>query len=126
MIVACHRLGKTTTKILKFANRKDADLVLKSKKELKDINLLESCSNTDKNQNGGLSSPQTDNNSGNVDVNEENWGGKVYIHQSPCPYYRFLYDQVKEWYNEGHFHNFWVTNRSLIHIKQILRFTYPA
>ena len=96
MIVACHKLGKTTTKILKFANRKDADLVLKSKKELKDINLLESCSNTDKNQNGGLSSPQTDNNSGNVDVNEENWGGKVYIHQSPCPYYRFLYDQVKE------------------------------
>ena len=29
---ACHRLGKTTKTIVRFANRKDAELVLKSKK----------------------------------------------------------------------------------------------
>ena len=40
MIVVCHRLGKTTKMIVKFANRKDAELVLKSKKKLKDIHLL--------------------------------------------------------------------------------------
>ena len=44
MIIACHRLGKTTETIVKFANRKDAELILKSKKKkLKDINLLEVC-----------------------------------------------------------------------------------
>ena len=32
MIVAYHRLGKTTKTIVKFADRKDAELVLKSKK----------------------------------------------------------------------------------------------
>ena len=35
MIIACHRLGKTTKTIVKFTNRKDAKLVLKSKKKLK-------------------------------------------------------------------------------------------
>ena len=30
MIVAYHRLGKTTKTVVKFANRKDAELVLKS------------------------------------------------------------------------------------------------
>ena len=33
MIVACHRLGKTTKTTVKFANRKE--LVLKSKKKAK-------------------------------------------------------------------------------------------
>ena len=46
MIVACHRLNKTKT-IVKFANRKDPDLVLKSKKKLKGIKFLGFCSNTD-------------------------------------------------------------------------------
>ena len=32
MMVACHNLGKTTKAIVKFANRKDAELVLKSKR----------------------------------------------------------------------------------------------
>ena len=32
MIVACHRPGKTTKTIVKFANKKDAELVLKVKK----------------------------------------------------------------------------------------------
>ena len=34
MIFACHRLGKTMKTIVDFANRKDAELVLKSKKKL--------------------------------------------------------------------------------------------
>ena len=32
MIIACHRLGKTTKTIVKFSNRKDAEHVKKSKK----------------------------------------------------------------------------------------------
>ena len=32
MIVACHRLGKTTKSTVKLANRKDADLFSKVKK----------------------------------------------------------------------------------------------
>ena len=96
--------------IIKFGNRKDAELVLKSKKKTKDINLLEICSNTDKNKNRGLSSPETNSNSENVDVGEKNQGGKVNLYQSLCPYYRFPYGQVKE---EGLFHNFWVTSGTI-------------
>ena len=33
MIIACHKLGKTTKTIVKFANRMDAELVLKSNKK---------------------------------------------------------------------------------------------
>ena len=94
MIVACHRLGKTKT-IVRFANRKDAQLVLKNKKNI--------CSSTDGNWNCSLSPHETDSNSENVDVSEKNWGGKVYLHQILCPYYRFLYGQVKEQYNEDSF-----------------------
>ena len=32
MIVTCHRLGKTTKIVAKFANRKDAELALKINK----------------------------------------------------------------------------------------------
>ena len=31
MIVTCHKLGKTTKIVAEFANRKDAELVLKNK-----------------------------------------------------------------------------------------------
>ena len=34
IILACHRLGKTTKTIVKFANRKDVELVVKSKTKL--------------------------------------------------------------------------------------------
>ena len=83
MIAACHRIGKTTKTIVKFANRKDAELVLKSKKKLKDINLLEICGSTD--GNCSLSSRETDSDSENVDVSEKNRGRKLYIYQSLCP-----------------------------------------
>ena len=73
MIFACHRLGKTMKTIVDFANRKDAELVLKSKKKLEDKNLLEICSNTNGNQNCGLSSPERDSKAENVDVSEKNW-----------------------------------------------------
>ena len=113
MIVACHRLGKTTKTVIKFANRKDVELLLKIKKKLKDINLLEICSSTDGNPNRSLSPRETDSNSGNVDVGEKNWGGKIYLYQSLCPYNTFLYGQVKERYNERLFHDFWVTNGTI-------------
>ena len=35
MIIACHRLGETMKAVAEFANRKDVELVLKSKKKLK-------------------------------------------------------------------------------------------
>ena len=37
MINACHRLSKTTKTIVKLAHKKGAELILKSKKKLKDI-----------------------------------------------------------------------------------------
>ena len=67
----------------------------------------------DENQNRDLSSPDAENNSGNLDVSPKNRGGKVYMHQSLCSYYKFLYGQVKERYKEGLFHDFWVTNGTL-------------
>ena len=94
MIVACHRLNKTKT-IVKFANRKDPDLVLESKKKLKGIKFLGFCSNTDEDWNCVLPSSETDN-SKNVGASEKNLGRKVHMYQSLCPYYRFLYSQVKE------------------------------
>ena len=39
MIIACHRLSKTTKTIVKLAHKKGAELILKSKKKLKDIKL---------------------------------------------------------------------------------------
>ena len=66
--------------------------------------MLEICSSTD--GNCSLLARETDGNSENVDVNEKNRGGKLYICQSLCPYYRFLYGQVEEQYNEGLFHDF--------------------
>ena len=48
MIFVCHRLGKTTKTIVKFANRRDAELKV-DKKKLKDVNVLEFCSNTEDN-----------------------------------------------------------------------------
>ena len=51
MIVACHRLGKTTKTIVEFANIKDVELIFKSKKKLIDINLLQICSNNNRNRN---------------------------------------------------------------------------
>ena len=36
MIVACHRLGKTTKTIIKFAHRKNGGLALNSTTRLKD------------------------------------------------------------------------------------------
>ena len=74
--------------------------------------MLEFSRNTDENQNCGLSSPETDDLE-NVGVSEKNRGGKNIIHQSLCPYYRFLYNLVKEQYNEGLFHDFWVTNGTI-------------
>ena len=111
IVVVCHRLGKTKKMIVKFANRKDAELVLKSKKKLKDIHLLWVCSSTD--GNCRLLSRETDSNSENVNASEKTRGGKVYIYQSLGPCYRFLYGQVKERYNEGLFHDFWVTNKTV-------------
>lgn len=55
MIVACHRLGKTTKTIVEFANIKDVELIFKSKKKLVDINLLQICSNNNRNRNHGPS-----------------------------------------------------------------------
>ena len=86
-------VSKSDKVIAKFPLRKDAEIVSKSKKKLKDVNCLEFCSNTDENRNRGLSSTETENNSENVDVSEKNRAGKVYIYQSLCPYYRFLYGQ---------------------------------
>ena len=80
MIVAFHRLGKTIKTIIKFADREDAELILKSKKKLININLLEICTSTDGNRNCSLSSPETDRNSENVNVSEKNWGEKVYLY----------------------------------------------
>ena len=42
MILACHRLGKATKTIVKFANRKKAELILKSKKKAKIYKLARS------------------------------------------------------------------------------------
>ena len=55
----------------------------------------------------------SDSNSENVDVSETKRGGKVYLYQSLCFYYRFLYSQVKDRYNEELFHDFWETNRTI-------------
>ena len=90
----CLPQAKKTKTIVKFANRKD--LVLKSKKKLKGIKFLGFCSNTDEDWNCVLPSSETDNNSKNVGASEKNLGGKVHMYQSLCPYYRFLYSQVKE------------------------------
>lgn len=59
-----------------------------------------------------VSSSETENNSENVDVNEK-LGRKVYLDQSLCPYYSFLYGQVKERHNKGLYHDFWVTNGTI-------------
>ena len=40
-------------------------------------------------------------------------GEEKYIYQSLGLCYRFLYGQVKERYNEGLFHDFWVTNKTV-------------
>ena len=111
MILACHRLGKATKTIVKFANRKKTELVLKSKKKLKYINLLEVCSSTD--GNCRLLSRETKSNSKNVNVSDKIRGGKVYIYQSLGSCYRLLYGQLKELYNEGLFHDFRVTNGAI-------------
>ena len=84
-------VSKSAKVIAKFALRKDVEIVLKCKKKLKYVNCLEFYSNTDENRNPGLSSTETENNSENVDVSEKNRARKVYIYQSLCPYYRFLY-----------------------------------
>ena len=87
MIIACHRLGKTTEMIVKFANRKDAELVLKSKKKkAKRYKLARSLYSTD--GNCRLLSHEADSNSENVNVSDKNQGGKVYI-------YIYIYIYIK-------------------------------
>ena len=71
--------------------------------------MLEVCSSTD--GNCRLLSRETEGNYKNVNVSDKNRGGKVYIYQSLGPCYRLLFGQIKELYNEGLFHDFWVTNR---------------
>ena len=105
---ATKAIGKANKTIVKFANRNKTELFLRSNKKLKDINLLEVCSSTD--GNWSLLYCETHSNSENVNVNKKNRGGKVYIYQSLCLDYRFLYSHVKERYNEGLFHDFFVTN----------------
>ena len=64
-IIACHRLGKTGSVVVKLLNRKDAKNVLKEKHELRSINLYDD----------------------NTDTNNKR---KIFINQSLFPYYSKL------------------------------------
>ena len=85
-ILACHRLGKTGSVIVKLLNRKCIQNVLNKKPKLRSINLYDNNTNT---------------------TNKR----KIFINQSLWLYYRKLYGMVKDLNNEGLIDSFWITNR---------------
>ena len=86
-IEACHwlRSDRSGKKvIIKFSKRKDTDVVRKSKKKLKTVKLTSL----------GISNP-------------------VYINDSLCKYYKYLWSKCKKLLNGGFMHSFWITNGTI-------------
>lgn len=86
-IEACHWLKSDRTgkkAIVKFSKRKDADKVRKCKRKLKTANL----------NSLGISNP-------------------VFINDSLCKYYKYLWSKSKKLLNGGYINSFWVTNGTL-------------
>ena len=82
-IQACHRLYDKKRVIVKFVNRKSAISILRSRGNLKDVNLS------------------------NIGINTTN---RLYINESLCPPYRILHGKLKTLYKKNIIHSFWVWN----------------
>ena len=88
-VEACHRLNQKANPkkvIIKLSKRKDVTRVMNNKKKLKSM----------KPQNIGLPS-----------------GCKVYINESLCKYYKYLWWKCKLLQTRGSIQSFWVTNGSI-------------
>ena len=88
-VEACHRLNQKANPkkvIIKLSKRKDVARVMNNKKKLKSM----------KPQNIGLPS-----------------GCKVYINESLCKYYKYLWWKCKLLQTRGSIQSFWVTNGSI-------------
>ena len=99
-VSACHRLKSSSRVIMKFVNQKDAEAVMANKFKLRRIrDIYVPPDDVD------------DGNDGNV-KNKDSHGSKVviFINQSLCPYYRYLYGLVKDRKNEGIIDDFKIVN----------------
>ena len=88
-VEACHRLNQKANPnivIIKLSKRKDVARVMNNKKKLKSM----------KPQNIGLPS-----------------GCKIYIYESLCKYYKYLWWKCKLLQTRGSIQSFWVTNGSI-------------
>ena len=104
-IAACHRLRDSTRVIVKFINRKDAESVMYNKHEIR------KWKNYNKQQEDA-SSDVTDS------QNQESKSNSIiYINNSLCPYYRYLYGLVKDRFYEEMIDDFKVVN-GIIKIKE--------
>ena len=86
-IEACHWLKSDSggkKVIVKFSKRKDVDRVRKSKRKLKTTNLSSI----------GISNP-------------------VYVNDSLCKYYKYLWSKCKKLLNGSFIHSFWISNGTL-------------
>ena len=84
-IVACDRLGKSGSVVVKLLNRKDAQNVLKEKHELRSINIYDD----------------------DTDTNNKR---KIFVNQSLFPNYMKLYGMENDSNNEGLIDSFWIAN----------------
>ena len=88
-IEACHRLkSKARPKkvIIKLSKRKDVFSILKRKKKLKSVDITK------------VGLPQ---------------GSLVFINQSLCSYYKYLWSICKRLHSKKRIHSFWVSNRNV-------------
>lgn len=94
-IVACHPLPSPNKNkiIVKFLNRKKSDSVLNNRKRLKDLNLSQF--------------------NFNFQV-----GSNVFVNESLCQYYKFLWSNLKRLKYERKIHSFWIRNGTLKYRKE--------
>ena len=111
-LLACHRRSNSESTIIKVLKRKHTGQIMSNKSKLKNMNFLEI-----------LNVVEASNTSDNIE--EETFASKqlqknlrIYINYSLCPYYRFLYGNVKEMIHEGLIHNFWISNGGIIKIRE--------
>ena len=110
-IQSCHRLHDKDRTIVKFSNRKDSLLILRSKKQLKELS------------------------SADLGLPEKT---KLYINESLCPYYRGLWNKCKWLKTNKHINSFYTISgivkikvtetsraRSITHVNDLVEM-FPA
>ena len=83
---AVHRIGKEGRTIIKFANRKDCQALLKVKRDLNKLTMED------------------------FDFVEKN---KIYVNESLCPYYRVLWAKYKKLHHLQKIFSFYTSNGSV-------------